>query len=62
LAQVVIWIGYLQWMQQNGFFAPSGPVLEPFENIQNMDAIVDLSDPANPKEPEWPAAKFIATG
>jgi len=26
LAQVVIWIGYLQWMQQNGFIAPSDPV------------------------------------
>ncbi len=25
-------------MQQNGFIAPSDPVLEPFENIQNMDA------------------------
>jgi len=58
LAQVVIWIGGLQWMQQNGFIAPSDPVLEPFENIQNMDAILDLSDPANPKEPEWPAAEF----
>jgi len=33
LAQVVIWIGYLQWMQQNGFIAPSDPVLEPFEYI-----------------------------
>jgi hypothetical protein len=59
LAQVVIWIGYLQWMQQNGFVAPADPVLEPFENIQNMDAILDLSDPENPKEPEWPAAEFI---
>jgi len=62
LAQVVIWIGGLQWMQQNGFIAPSDPVLEPFENIQNMDAILDPSDPANPKEPEWPAAELIATG
>lgn len=59
LAQVVIWIGYLQWMLQNGFVAPSDPVLEPFENIKNMDAILDLSDPENPKEPEWPAAEFI---
>ncbi|MCI0685367.1 MAG: hypothetical protein L0Y71_24980 [Gemmataceae bacterium] len=59
LAQVVIWIGYLQWMKQNGFVAPSDPVLEPFENIKNMDAILDLSDPENPKEPEWPEAEFI---
>jgi type II restriction/modification system DNA methylase subunit YeeA len=59
LAQVVIWIGYLQWMHHNGFNPPSHPVLEPIESIRLMDAILDLSDPANPKEPEWPEADFI---
>ncbi len=59
LAQVVIWIGYLQWMQQNGFNAPRDPVLEPIESIRLMDAILDLSDPEHPKEPEWPEADFI---
>jgi len=59
LAQVVIWIGYLQWMHHNGFKAPSDPVLEPIESIRCTDAILDLSDPAHPKEPEWPAAEFI---
>lgn len=59
LAQVVIWIGYLQWMHQNGFNAPSDPVLEPIESIRLMDAIIDLSDPEHPKEPEWPEADFI---
>jgi hypothetical protein len=60
LAQVVIWIGYLQWMHHNGFLAPRDPILEPIENIQLMDAVLDLSDPGNPKEPEWPEAEFIA--
>jgi hypothetical protein len=59
LAQVVIWIGYLQWMHHNGFKAPTDPVLEPIESIHLMDAILDLSDPQNPKEPEWPEADFI---
>ena len=59
LAQVVIWIGYLQWMHHNGFVAPNNPVLEPIENIRQMDAIIDLSDPENPKEPDWPQAEFI---
>lgn len=59
LAQVVIWIGYLQWMKFNGFVAPSDPVLDAMTNIENRDAILDLSDPENPKEPEWPAAEFI---
>ncbi len=59
LAQVVIWIGYLQWMRHNGFNPPRNPVLEPIESIKRMDAIIDLTDPDNPKEPEWPTADFI---
>ena len=59
LAQVVIWIGFLQWMRDNGFTPPRNPVLEPIESIHCKDAIVDLSDPENPKEPDWPAADFI---
>jgi type II restriction/modification system DNA methylase subunit YeeA len=59
LAQVVIWIGYLQWKYQNGFPAPRNPVLEPIDTIREMDAILDLSDPEHPKEPEWPKADFI---
>jgi type II restriction/modification system DNA methylase subunit YeeA len=59
LAQVVIWIGYLQWMRDNGFNPPNHPVLEAIESIERRDAILDLSDPEHPKEPEWPAADFI---
>lgn len=59
LAQVVIWIGYLQWMHSNGFVPPRDPILEPLQTIRNTDAIIDLSDPDNPKEPEWPAADVI---
>jgi hypothetical protein len=59
LASVVIWIGYLQWMHDNGFTPQLDPVLEPFESIRRMDAILDLSDPEHPREPEWPATEFI---
>lgn len=59
LAQVVIWIGYLQWMHFNGFAAKRDPILEPIHTIRNADAIIDLSDPNNPKEPEWPEADVI---
>ena len=59
LAQVVIWIGYLQWMHHNGFKMPDHPVLAPIETVRCMDAILDLSDPEHPKEPEWPEAEFI---
>jgi type II restriction/modification system DNA methylase subunit YeeA len=59
LAQVVIWIGYLQWMHANGFNAPRDPILEALQTIQNTDAIIDLSDPENPKEPAWPEVAVI---
>ena len=59
LAQVVLWIGFLQWMHFNGIQPKLDPVLDKFENIANTDAILDLTDPANPREPEWPEADFI---
>ena len=37
----------------------SDPVLRPMDNFHCMDAILDLSDPENPKEPEWPEVDFI---
>ena len=37
LAQVVVWIGYLQWMHYNGFKMPDHPVLTPIETIKQMD-------------------------
>ncbi len=59
LAQMSVWIGYLQWTKNNGFGEPDDPVLKPMDTFRNMDAILDLSDPENPKEPEWPAVDFI---
>ena len=60
LAQVVIWIGYLQWMRDNGFIeGVRTPILEPLQTIECRDAILDLSDPDNPKPATWPQADFI---
>lgn len=59
LAQTTVWIGYLQWMHDNESRAPGDPVLQCMDNFRCMDAIIDLSDPANPKEPEWPEVDFI---
>ncbi|MBU0719528.1 MAG: transposase [Planctomycetes bacterium] len=42
LAQVVIWIGYLQWMRDNGFAAPRDPILEPLQAIECRDAILEF--------------------
>lgn len=43
LAQVVIWIGYLQWMRDNGFITGIRiPILEPLQTIECRDAILDF--------------------
>lgn len=57
LAQVSIWIGYLQWMVDNGFGARREPVLGPMTNILEMDAIVERDGEL--RDPEWPEAEVI---
>jgi type II restriction/modification system DNA methylase subunit YeeA len=59
LAQVVVWIGYLQWMIGNGFGGRRDPILEPLETIRLQDALLDRSEPGRSKEAAWPAAEFI---
>ena len=59
LARTALWIGYIQWHQANGFPYTQSPILTPLDTIRQTDAILDLSDPAQPAEPEWPAAEFI---
>ncbi|RMH30957.1 MAG: class I SAM-dependent DNA methyltransferase, partial [Planctomycetota bacterium] len=53
LAQVVIWIGYLQWMRDNGFNAPRNPILEPITTIENRDAILAWEDEQGRPIPVW---------
>ena len=60
LAQMTVWIGWLQWIRFNGFGSPQDPILRAMEgNFQCRDAILDLSDPANPKDPDWPKVDFV---
>ena len=61
LASVVIWIGYLQWLQQNGMLGrrTTGAILESLDAIRLQDALLDRSDPEQPREAAWPAADVI---
>ena len=59
LTRTALWIGYIQWHQSSGFPYRQRPILTPLDTIRQTDAILDLSDPDNPAEPEWPAAEFI---
>lgn len=45
VAELVLWIGYLQWhFRTHGTAAPSEPVLRDFKNIKNADALLEWSD------------------
>ena len=59
LAQLTVWIGYLQWLIHNGFDIRGEPILRPMDTFECKDAILDLSDPEHPKEPTWPKVDFI---
>ena len=59
LAQMVVWIGYLQWSRDNGFAITDSPLLRKLSGFQCRDSILDLTDPANPREAIWPAAEFV---
>ncbi len=54
LAQLTLWIGYLQWHRGNGYHLESRPLLKKLDNFRLMDALLDRSDPAAPKEAAWP--------
>ncbi|MGI6389782.1 MAG: DNA methyltransferase [Kiritimatiellia bacterium] len=42
LAQMTVWIGWLQWIRVNGFGFPADPILRPLsDNIRLMSAIID---------------------
>ncbi len=59
LARTALWIGYIQWHQNNGFPYDHSPVLTPLVSIRRTDAILANRDTVNPQEPEWPPAEFI---
>lgn len=59
LASVVVWIGYLQWLNEHGIGWPTEPILRKLDNIQARDAILAHDAEGNPMEPEWPDAFCI---
>ena len=59
LASVVVWIGYIQWLHDNGFGIPDTPILKPLHNIRRMDALLARDEDGRPVEPAWPAADVI---
>ena len=71
IAELVLWIGHLQWHFRNRGVAPSEPILKAFHNIENRDAVltwdgypyakvVDGRETyPNARRPDWPKADYI---
>jgi hypothetical protein len=51
IAELVLWIGYLQWHFRTTSGFPSEPILQAFHNVQLCDAVLD--------RPTWPEADYI---
>jgi hypothetical protein len=69
IAELVLWLGYLQWHLRNGG-AVSDPVLRSHGNIRTMDAVLQHgaerprpdgqgTELPDPRRPEWPEADYI---
>lgn len=54
LARITIWIGEIQWMIQNGYGAKKNPILQPLDQIENRDAVVNGT-----VEATWPDADVV---
>jgi hypothetical protein len=71
IAELVLWIGYLQWHFRIKGGVPGEPILKSFKNIKHGDAVLTWDgDPRprapdlrkilpNPRRPCWPPADFI---
>ncbi|MBE7474888.1 MAG: class I SAM-dependent DNA methyltransferase [Anaerolineae bacterium] len=59
LAQATVWIGYIQWLRDNGFGDPGEPILKPLHNIMQMDSVLAYDEQGRPIEPAWPEVDVI---
>jgi len=75
IAELVLWIGYLQQHYRNRSEHPAEPILKAFGNIQQKDAVLTwdgypelqfemrdgVAEPVYPnaRRPDWPEAEFI---
>lgn len=55
LARITVWIGEIQWMIHNGYGARNNPILQPLNQIQCRDALLNEDG----SETIWPTADVI---
>ncbi|HQV08849.1 MAG TPA: class I SAM-dependent DNA methyltransferase, partial [Thauera sp.] len=68
IAEMVLWIGYLQWhFRTHGSVTPPQPVLRDFRNIENRDALIDyereeaVTDEAGRPVTRWDGVTYKAS-
>jgi len=59
LAQVTVWIGYIQWKFENGFREIQEPILQKLNNIKLMDAVLKRNSDGKLTNPKWPSVDVI---
>ncbi len=71
IAELVLWIGFLQWHKRNKGELPGDPVLRDYRNIVHADAVLTWEGYPVPtvvdgkeaapmaRRPDWPEAEFI---
>ncbi len=60
LAQMSMWIGYLQWIHEHGHGGLARPILEKLSgNFRCGDAILETAATGAPGEPRWPNVDYI---
>jgi hypothetical protein len=61
IAELVIWLGYLQWHFRTKTKAPPEPILHKFGNIRQMDAVLTWDGYPLPKVETGPDGKRVET-
>ena len=63
LAQMTVWIGWLQWVRTNGFGVPSEPILRPLDKTSSaaMPSWTSRTPPIpkSPTGPRWTSSSEI---
>ena len=59
IAELVLWIGFLQIHYRSNREHPNEPILRAFHNIECRDAVLEWDGTGAPRRPTWPKADFI---
>lgn len=56
IANMVLWVGYLQWLREHNEIVERSPILETLPDLENRDAVLDETSKI---APAFPSAEFI---